>query len=170
MRGLPYRATETDIYNVRQRTNVQISDSTSCAAYTYILIYLFQFFSPLNPVRVHIEIGPDGRVTGEADVEFATHEDAVAAMSKDKANMRECLQCVVLCALRIICTLSVDIYNFSLFPSEHRYVELFLNSTAGGSNGSYGSQMMGGMGKYMMEFLLVSFFGVFCKICKTEYH
>ncbi|KAM6923689.1 heterogeneous nuclear ribonucleoprotein H2-like isoform 3-T3 [Xenentodon cancila] len=89
MRGLPYRATETDIYN---------------------------FFSPLNPVRVHIEIGPDGRVTGEADVEFATHEDAVAAMSKDKANM------------------------------QHRYVELFLNSTAGGSNGAYGSQMMGGMG------------------------
>jgi len=41
-------------------------------------------------VRVHIEVGPDGRVTGEADVEFATHEDAVAAMSKDKANMREC--------------------------------------------------------------------------------
>ncbi|KAJ8014938.1 hypothetical protein DPEC_G00020960 [Dallia pectoralis] len=89
MRGLPYRATETDIYN---------------------------FFSPLNPVRVHVEIGPDGRVTGEADVEFATHEDAVAAMSKDKANM------------------------------QHRYVELFLNSTAGGSNGSYGSPMQGGMG------------------------
>ncbi|KAI1898415.1 hypothetical protein AGOR_G00072100 [Albula goreensis] len=88
MRGLPYRATETDIYN---------------------------FFSPLNPVRVHIEVGPDGRVTGEADVEFATHEDAVAAMSKDKANM------------------------------QHRYVELFLNSTAGGSNGAYGSQMMGAM-------------------------
>lgn len=40
-------------------------------------------------MRVHIEIGPDGRVTGEADVEFATHEDAVAAMSKDKANMRK---------------------------------------------------------------------------------
>ncbi|KAM6056252.1 heterogeneous nuclear ribonucleoprotein H isoform 12-T16 [Chlamydotis macqueenii] len=88
MRGLPYRATENDIYN---------------------------FFSPLNPVRVHIEIGPDGRVTGEADVEFATHEDAVAAMSKDKANM------------------------------QHRYVELFLNSTAGGSGGAYGSQMMGAM-------------------------
>uniref|UniRef100_A0A8C2FX28 Heterogeneous nuclear ribonucleoprotein H1 n=1 Tax=Cyprinus carpio TaxID=7962 RepID=A0A8C2FX28_CYPCA len=89
MRGLPYRATETDIYN---------------------------FFSPLNPVRVHLEIGPDGRVTGEADVEFATHEDAVAAMSKDKANM------------------------------QHRYVELFLNSTAGGGSGGYGGQMMGSMG------------------------
>ncbi|XP_041443530.1 heterogeneous nuclear ribonucleoprotein H1 S homeolog isoform X3 [Xenopus laevis] len=88
MRGLPYRATETDIYT---------------------------FFSPLNPVRVHIEIGADGRVTGEADVEFASHEDAVAAMSKDKANM------------------------------QHRYVELFLNSTAGGSNNAYSSQMMGGL-------------------------
>ena len=48
-------------------------------------------------MKVHIEIGPDLRVTGEADAEFATHEDAVAAMSKDKANM------------------------------PHRYVELFLN-------------------------------------------
>ncbi|XDB66778.1 hypothetical protein ABFV05_020394 [Capra hircus] len=37
-------------------------------------------FSLLNPVRVHIEIGPDGRVTGEADVEFATHEEAVVAI------------------------------------------------------------------------------------------
>lgn len=86
MRGLPYRALESDI---------------------------FDFFSPLNPVRVHIEVGPDGRVTGEADVEFASHEDAVAAMSKDKATM------------------------------QHRYVELFLNSTAGGSNGNYGGGMMG---------------------------
>uniref|UniRef100_A0A2K5EE19 RRM domain-containing protein n=1 Tax=Aotus nancymaae TaxID=37293 RepID=A0A2K5EE19_AOTNA len=60
MRGLPYKATKNDIYN----------------------------FSPLNPVRVHIEIDPDGRVTGEADVEFATREEAVAAMSKDRANMQ----------------------------------------------------------------------------------
>ncbi|POI22861.1 hypothetical protein CIB84_013391 [Bambusicola thoracicus] len=44
-------------------------------------------FSPLNPVRVHIDIGADGRATGEADVEFVTHEDAVAAMSKDKNHM-----------------------------------------------------------------------------------
>ncbi|KAB0348642.1 hypothetical protein FD754_013499 [Muntiacus muntjak] len=88
MRGLPYKATEHDIYDD---------------------------FSPLNPVRVHIETGPDGRVTGEADVEFATHEEAVAAMSKDRANV------------------------------QHRYIELFLNSTTGASNGAYSSQMMQGM-------------------------
>uniref|UniRef100_A0A8C9NCH9 Heteroous nuclear ribonucleoprotein H3 n=1 Tax=Serinus canaria TaxID=9135 RepID=A0A8C9NCH9_SERCA len=62
MRGLPFRATENDIAN---------------------------FFSPLNPIRVHIDIGADGRATGEADVEFVTHEDAVAAMSKDKNHMHQ---------------------------------------------------------------------------------
>nr|KAF6460395.1 hypothetical protein HJG59_006380 [Molossus molossus] len=40
-----------------------------------------RFGRGMSDHRVHIEIGPDGRVTGEADVEFATHEDAVAAMS-----------------------------------------------------------------------------------------
>ncbi|XP_078499332.1 heterogeneous nuclear ribonucleoprotein H3 isoform X1 [Lissotriton helveticus] len=84
MRGLPFRATENDIAS---------------------------FFSPLNPIRIHIDIGADGRASGEADVEFATHEDAVAAMSKDKSNM------------------------------QHRYIELFLNSTAGG-----GAGMGAGMG------------------------
>lgn len=53
-------------------------------------------------------------MTGEADVEFATHEDAVAAMSKDKANMREFLQCVVL--THTICVMSVDIHDFVTFP------------------------------------------------------
>lgn len=47
-----------------------------------------QFFSPLNPLRVHIDVAPNGKSTGEADVEFRSHEDAVAAMSKDKNHMR----------------------------------------------------------------------------------
>ncbi|XP_074088500.1 heterogeneous nuclear ribonucleoprotein H3 isoform X3 [Macrotis lagotis] len=93
MRGLPFRATENDIAN---------------------------FFSPLNPIRVHIDIGADGRATGEADVEFLTHEDALAAMSKDKNNM------------------------------QHRYIELFLNSVAGGGSGMGGSGM-GGYGREGMD-------------------
>ena len=64
-------------------------------------------FSPPSPVRARIETGPDGRVTGEADDEFATHEGALAAMSKDKAN------------------------------TQRRYAELFLTSTAGASGGVY---------------------------------
>ncbi|XP_041123713.1 heterogeneous nuclear ribonucleoprotein H3-like [Polyodon spathula] len=61
MRGLPFRATDRDIAH---------------------------FFSPLTPVRLHVDVGPNGKSTGEADVEFATHEDAVSAMSKDKNHMR----------------------------------------------------------------------------------
>ncbi|XP_062913129.1 heterogeneous nuclear ribonucleoprotein H3-like [Mobula hypostoma] len=90
MRGLPFRATEGDVAD---------------------------FFSPLIPVKINFEYGSDGRLTGEADVEFATHEDAVAAMSKDKAHM------------------------------QHRYIELFLDSTANmGSGFGYGAHRMGDMG------------------------
>lgn len=84
MRRLPYKATENSIYS----------------------------FSPHNSVRVHIEISPGGRVMREAKVEFATHEEAEAATSKDKAIV------------------------------QHTYIELFLNSTAGASNGTYRSQVM----------------------------
>lgn len=61
-------------------------------------------------------MGPDGKVTGKADVEFATQEEAVAATSRDTVSMR------------------------------HRYIELFLNLTTGASNGAYSSQGMRGMG------------------------
>uniref|UniRef100_A0A3B5M3L6 RRM domain-containing protein n=1 Tax=Xiphophorus couchianus TaxID=32473 RepID=A0A3B5M3L6_9TELE len=63
MRGLPFRASEGDVA---------------------------KFFSPLDPLRIHIDMAPNGKPTGEADVEFRSHEDAVAAMSKDKHNMRMC--------------------------------------------------------------------------------
>ncbi|XP_017274313.1 heterogeneous nuclear ribonucleoprotein H3 isoform X2 [Kryptolebias marmoratus] len=91
MRGLPFRATEGDVA---------------------------KFFAPLNPLRIHIDVAPNGKSTGEADVEFRTHDDAVAAMSKDKNHM------------------------------QHRYIELFLNSTSSGasemSRGSYYGNSGGG--------------------------
>ncbi|XP_070993569.1 G-rich sequence factor 1 isoform X1 [Oncorhynchus clarkii lewisi] len=73
MRGLPFQATGDDIV---------------------------QFFSPLALSRILVEFGPDGRASGEADVYFTSHQDAVSAMTRDKAHMQE------------------------------RYIELFLNSTS----------------------------------------
>ncbi|CAL4095666.1 unnamed protein product, partial [Meganyctiphanes norvegica] len=87
MRGLPFRATEMDIAD---------------------------FFRPLNPVNISLGTEPNGRASGKADVEFATHEDAVEAMKKDKTNM------------------------------QHRYIELFLNSTPGGPSVGRGGPGMGG--------------------------
>ena len=60
MRGLPFDSTEDDI---------------------------MQFFTPLNPVSIRIIYEPNGRPKGEADVDFATHEAASAAMGKHKQNM-----------------------------------------------------------------------------------
>ena len=61
MRGLPYKCTEGEI---------------------------FEFFLPLRPITVQILFDDLGRPSGEADVEFATHDDAVKAMNKDKAFIR----------------------------------------------------------------------------------
>lgn len=62
------------------------------------------------PVNIHLLQDHSGRASGEADVEFETHDDAVRAMSKDKGHM------------------------------QHRYIELFLNSAGSSSNGGgYGS-------------------------------
>ncbi|XP_006094485.1 G-rich sequence factor 1 [Myotis lucifugus] len=71
MRGLPFQANAQDIIN---------------------------FFAPLKPVRITMEYSSSGKATGEADVHFDTHEDAVAAMLKDRSHV------------------------------QHRYIELFLNS------------------------------------------
>uniref|UniRef100_A0A2I3HFH8 G-rich RNA sequence binding factor 1 n=1 Tax=Nomascus leucogenys TaxID=61853 RepID=A0A2I3HFH8_NOMLE len=71
VRGLPFQANAQDIIN---------------------------FFAPLKPVRITMEYSSSGKATGEADVHFETHEDAVAAMLKDRSHVH------------------------------HRYIELFLNS------------------------------------------
>ncbi|CAG5131528.1 unnamed protein product [Candidula unifasciata] len=71
MRGLPFQAAEQDV---------------------------FDFFSPIQPVRCEFEFGENGRPTGEANVDFATHQEALEAMKKHRTNM------------------------------QHRYIELFLNS------------------------------------------
>lgn len=96
MRGLPFQALEQDV---------------------------FDFFSPIQPVRCEFEYGDNGRATGEANVDFATHGEAVEAMKKHKSNM------------------------------QHRYIELFLNSEPrepnmrnNGGGGGYGNGMDGGFG------------------------
>ncbi|MBN3311189.1 GRSF1 factor, partial [Amia calva] len=75
MRGLPFHVTGVDIAN---------------------------FFTPFKLQKILIEYGPEGKASGEADVYFDTHEDAVSAMSKDKMHI------------------------------QHRYIELFLNSPSQG--------------------------------------
>jgi len=82
MRGLPFDSSEDDIA---------------------------QFFSPLNPVSIRIIYEPNGRPKGEADVDFATHDAATAAMAKHKQNMGR------------------------------RYIELFLQSTPNGFGGGWSS-------------------------------
>lgn len=59
---------------------------------------IVKFFSPLVVSKILIKCDPDGRLSGEADVYFSCHEDAVAAMSRDLLHIGE------------------------------RYIELFLNS------------------------------------------
>lgn len=71
MRGLPFNASGEDVV---------------------------KFFSPLVVSKILIECGPDGRPSGEADVYFSCHQDAMAAMSRDRMHIGE------------------------------RYIELFLNS------------------------------------------
>lgn len=73
MRGLPYSASERDI---------------------------FDFFSPLVPFRVTLEKDTYGRASGEGEVEFVTHDDAVNGMKKDRGHIgkrgreREVVYCI----------------------------------------------------------------------------
>ncbi|XP_042652800.1 G-rich sequence factor 1 [Tyto alba] len=62
MRGFPTQASAQDIVN---------------------------FFAPLKPTRIMVEYNSHGDATGEADVHFESHEDAVAAMAK-KGSQLQC--------------------------------------------------------------------------------
>jgi len=62
MRGLPFQANERDIAD---------------------------FFKPLIVMDVAIHYNNNNRATGEADVDFRSHDDACEAMKKDKSNMRK---------------------------------------------------------------------------------
>lgn len=68
MRGLPYSATEADITD---------------------------FFSALvTPTQVFLEYDNFGRPSGGAEVLFASHDDAMTGMKKDRAHMGMCVSCL----------------------------------------------------------------------------
>lgn len=60
MRGLPYTATEKDIVD---------------------------FFSPLTLLKVNMNFDQSGRPSGEAEVQFHSHDDATAAMQKNNQHI-----------------------------------------------------------------------------------
>lgn len=94
--------------NTWQSSNRTVSPQSSSVAQHFIHMRglpfqvsgedIVKFFSPLNVSKILIECGPNGRPRGEADVYFSCHQDALAAMSRDRQNIG------------------------------HRYIELFLNS------------------------------------------
>lgn len=63
---------------------------------------IIKFFSPFVISKIVIEFTPDGLMNGEADVYFSCHQEAMAAMSRNRRYIGE------------------------------RYIELFLNSETGG--------------------------------------
>ncbi|NWI93675.1 GRSF1 factor, partial [Pitta sordida] len=48
---------------------------------------IINFFAPLRPTRIMVEYNSHGAATGEAEVHFESHEDAVAAMEKEGSHM-----------------------------------------------------------------------------------
>lgn len=119
MRGLPFKATIDDISDVNMKKLINWLILVLISRF-----FFWQFFKPIVPVNVRLLQDHTGRASGEADVEFASHDDAVRAMSKDKGHM------------------------------QHRYIELFLNSSGPGGppppNNGWGNGGGGGYGRKRM--------------------
>ncbi|XP_047901631.2 G-rich sequence factor 1 [Anser cygnoides] len=49
---------------------------------------IINFFAPLKPTRIMVEYNSHGDVTGEADVHFESHDDAVTAMAKEGTQLQ----------------------------------------------------------------------------------
>ncbi|XP_010573893.1 PREDICTED: G-rich sequence factor 1 [Haliaeetus leucocephalus] len=49
---------------------------------------IINFFAPLKPTRIMVEYNSHGDATGEVDVHFESHEDAVAAMAKEGSQLQ----------------------------------------------------------------------------------
>lgn len=95
MRGIPYNASGEDIVEVKEKETVHQLHSWFRAAFEEMWFHkvcLFfapplQFFSPLMVSKILLECGSNGRLNGEADVFFTCHQDAVAAISRDRKNI-----------------------------------------------------------------------------------
>lgn len=61
----------------------------TCFNSVLFLFFAPQFFSPLVVSKIVLECGSNGRLNGEADVFFTCHQDALAALSRDREHIGE---------------------------------------------------------------------------------
>jgi energy-converting hydrogenase Eha subunit G len=74
--------------------------SVCVVCYVMYFVLLSQFFRPAVPINIRLLYDNSGRASGEADVEFATHEEAVKGMSKVSGSA-SCHFYISFCLLRI---------------------------------------------------------------------
>lgn len=134
MRGIPFQASGEDIVKVKVKiTNTPMKPvvlmKLRTAGHDLTFVPLLQFFSPLVVSKILIECGRDGRPTGEADVYFSCHQDAMAAMSRDRQHIGETgKETLTAGDLVFTCGLINSVFTFSVYFLGERYIELFLNS------------------------------------------
>ena len=57
-----------------------------------VCVFFLQFFRPLVPFHVHMLFDDLGRPSGQANVDFSSHEEAVKAMAKVREWRAKCAQ------------------------------------------------------------------------------